>query len=116
MEIIRQLGEWLTPERYIASTRILSSLWTLADLVIVFYLIRIANLFRRYNAIATHKIPYLVLAFTVPFTALLPFAPTGYAFFRLELIITFPHFVLILYLLIANANIAASAFAKRAKI
>lgn len=115
MEIIRQISESLTPERYIISTRILSSLWTLADVIIVFYLIQIANLLRRYTGLAVHKIPYFILALTVPFAAMLPFAPTGFAFVKLEFAITFPHFLLIIYLLVGNANVGAAALNKYAR-
>lgn len=107
--MLYSLGEAFTPEAYLILTRIQGSLWTLADFVIVLYLIRIVNVLRRYLGRRPHVISYVVLAGTVPFALLLPIAPTGVAFFRLELVVTIPHFLLILFLLATNMRIVVEA-------
>ena len=112
LDLLREAGDWFRGEPYIISTRVVSSLWTFADIVIVLYLIRIGNLFRRHVGQRTHRISYGVLAATVPFAAMLPFVRTGMAFVRIEFIVTLPHFALILYLLIANASLVARSFAR----
>ncbi len=112
LDLLREWGEWFRGEPYIVSTRVVSSLWTLADIVIVFYLIRIGNLFRRHAGERPHRISYGILAATLPFAAMLPFVRTGMAFVRIEFIVTLPHFALILYLLVANANLVARSFAR----
>ena len=114
LELLRELGDWFRGEPYIVSTRVVSSLWTLADIVIVLYLIRIGNLFRKHMGVRPHRIAYVILAATVPFSAMLPFVRTGIAFVRIEFIVTLPHFALILYLLVANANLVARSFARYA--
>lgn len=115
LEFVRAIGGTFSPEAYLVLTRIQGSLWTLADFVIVFYLIRIADLMRLYIGHRRHRFSYAVLAATLPFALLLPFAPTGGAFFRLELLVTVPHFLLILYVCAADPRHAARALAKRVR-
>ena len=59
--------------------------------------------------IRLHRFSYLVLAATVLFVPFLPFAPNGAFLFLLELFITLPHFLLLLYLCAADMNPAAKA-------
>ena len=113
LDIVRSVGESFSPEAYLALTRIEGSLWTLADFVIVYYLLKIANLLRAYIGHRRHRVSYFVLAATVPFALLLPVAPSGAAFFRLELLVTIPHFLLILYVCLGDVGIAARAFYMR---
>lgn len=44
---LQSMGNAFTPEMYLFWTRIECSAWTLADVVIVFYLIRLANSARK---------------------------------------------------------------------
>lgn len=113
IDALNSLGESFTPDAYLFLTRIQGSLWTLADFVIILYLIRIANVLRRYLRRRAHIVSYVVLACTAPFALLLPIAPTGLAFFRLELVVTVPHFLLILYLLASNMQIVVEAVNRR---
>ncbi len=108
-EWLAKAGGWFTPEQYLLWTRVEGLAWTLADLVIVWYLLRLGNLCRASMGRRQHRIAYAVLAMTLPFVALLPFAQTGMAFFFLELLVTIPHFVLIVYALLTDAPIAAQA-------
>ncbi len=113
MEVVREFGAGVNADLYMTMTRVLSTGWTFADLAIIVLLIRTFNILRLYISIPTHKIPYVVLGITVPFSIALFFANSGWTFFYLELVITFPHFFLILYLLIANRQVTTRAFAKR---
>lgn len=101
-EWILELGRQFAPGEYLALTRIQGILWTAADYVIVVYLLRGANLIRGHVERRNHRVPWLALAATVPFALGLLIAPDGNAFFRLELVVTIPHFALILYTLAAN--------------
>lgn len=110
LDFVRRVGELFSPEAYLMLTRIEGSLWTLADFVIVCYLLKIADLLRVYVGRRRHRLSYFVLAATVPFALILPVAPNGTAFFRLELMVTIPHFLLILYVCLGDIQIAAKAF------
>lgn len=107
LEIVRAIGEHFSPETYLVLTRIEGTIWTLADMVIVLFLFLNANLLRRHLGCRRHRFSFLLLGATVPFAMLLPFAQTGMAFFRLEVIVTMPHFALILYGCFANAPLVA---------
>lgn len=101
-ELILWLGAQFSPEQYLFWTRIQCLAWTAADLVIVFYAIRIANLGRSMARQAPHRIPYGILAATIPFIPFVTIAATGWGIFLLELAITIPHFCLLVYLGVAN--------------
>ena len=81
--------------------------WTLADLLIIFFLIRLSNQARSVTRIRPHRFSYAVLGFTA---ALLPFvaiSPGGGLLFLVELGITVPHFLLLCYLLTVNIGVYA---------
>jgi hypothetical protein len=109
--MIAWMGHAFTASDYIFWTRIQCSAWTLADLAIVFYLIRLANVARRELGIRRHSISLGVLLATVPPSIAVPFMTTGSSVFLLELAVTVPHFLLILYILTADARHFASALA-----
>ncbi len=98
--MIAWLGGWFSPEQYLHWTRIQCCAWTAADFVIVFSLIRLADLARRLCGAPGHRGAYAALLTTLPFALCVPFARTGGQIFVLELLITVPHFALILYVAI----------------
>lgn len=100
--VVEWMGGHFSPEAYLFWTRVQCLAWTAADVVIVFFLIRLANLGRELLDVRGHVVPYWVLAATLPPVAGVVLAPHGRAIFGWELLVTVPHFVLILYLLAAN--------------
>ena len=107
--LLNAMGNAFTPEMYLFWTRIECSAWTLADVVIVFYLIRLANAARKVLNRDPHVFSYLVLAVTIPLAAFIPLAPTGGVILLIELAVTIPHFLLILYVLAKDARSFAAA-------
>lgn len=112
LEWVNAIGGRFSPEQYLFWTRLQASLWTVADIVLVFYLLRTANLARTLVDRRRHWVPYIMLAMTLPFASVLPFAPTGRVIFRVELLVTVPHFLIILYVLARNMQVFAAALAK----
>ena len=106
-DIILWLGQHFSPEQYLFWTRIQCVAWTAADVVIVFSLLQIANLGRRLLARRPHRIPFLILAITVCGVPFVIFAASGWRIFVLELLITIPHFLLILYIAVADFRFLA---------
>ena len=104
MNLLEWAGQF-GPEQYLFWTRIQSVAWTSADLVIVFYLIRCANLARGVLERRPHRVSYVVLGMTALLAPCLFAAGSGRLIFALELVITVPHFLLILYLIAANARV-----------
>lgn len=101
-EVIVWMGHHFTPEQYLFWTRVQCVAWTTADLVIVFYLLRIANLGRYALNVRPHRWSYMVLSITacgIPFIAT---AGAGWRIFGLELLVTVPHFLIILYVAAAD--------------
>jgi hypothetical protein len=115
LDAIRSIGSTFSSEEYLFWTHVQGSMWTLADIVIVFYLIRIANLFRAYLDRRIHRGAYVVLAATIPFALFLPLTKTGTDFFYLELAVTVPHFLILLYVCIGDASITLEAIGKRVR-
>jgi hypothetical protein len=104
LNLLAFLGAYFTPEQYLFMTKLQCLLWTAADVVIVYYLIQIANLARGHLNMKKHLAPFIVLGCTLFLIPLVPIAKTGNAIYTLELLITIPHFLLILYILAANTK------------
>ena len=104
IDALMQAAASFTPEQYLWWTRLQCIAWTSADAVIVFALIRLANAARALQGKPPHLFPYLLLGFSLIFAPLVFIAPTGRLVFFLELLITVPHFLLILYVLAVNRN------------
>ncbi len=105
IETMAKLAASFSPEQYLWWTRLQCIGWTSADAVIVVALIRLANAARALEGSTQHIFPYLVLGFSLLFAPLVFVAPTGRLLFFLELLITLPHFALILYLLGVNHRV-----------
>lgn len=103
-------AEAFTPETYLVWSRVQGSLWTAADFVICWYLLRLGNLARTICGKRLHRVSFLVLFATAPFALFIPVAPNATAFYRLELIVTIPHFLIILYVFVADWRWAWAAY------
>jgi hypothetical protein len=111
LDWVHAIGRHFSPEAYLFWTRIQATAWSVADLMIVFYLIRITNLCRTVTLRRSHRFSYVILAVTIPLVVLLPLARTGTDVLRLELCITIPHFLIMLYLMMADARGVSEALA-----
>jgi len=100
-----------SPEQYLFWTRWQCLAWTLADLLMVYLLIRLSNLARSAVQHPPHRIAYALLGMTALLTPLVLFAPNGGMLFVIELGITVPHFFLLGYLLAANVRVYAAFLA-----
>ncbi len=100
-----------SPEQYLFWTRWQCLSWTLADLFIVLFLIRLSNQARRIVDRPPQRFPYLVLLFTAALVPFLVHSPNGGLLFLVELGITIPHFLLLCYLLTANIRVYAEFLA-----
>lgn len=113
LELVQSIGSAFTHEQYMFWSRIEGTLWTCADVVLIVYLIRTTNLFRDYLGLRLHRGSYVVLGITLPFAALVPVVGDARMFYYLELAVTIPHFLLILYLCIGDAGKALRALSSR---
>lgn len=108
---ISLLGSHFDADTYLFWSRIEGSLWTVADIVLCFYIIRIANLLRQPLGLRPHILPYVLLALTLPIAVFIPIVPHGHAFFRIELAVTLPHFAILVYILAINLRHGPSMLA-----
>jgi hypothetical protein len=109
---IAWMGNAFSPEQYVFWTRIECTAWTLADVVIVFYLLRIGDLARAAARRERHRVSYVVLAATLPPAAVIPLEPGGQFIFLIEVLVTVAHFLIILYALAADAALYKDLFLK----
>lgn len=110
---VQGAGGLFSPEAYVLWTRVQCTAWTAADLVIVFVLIRLGDLVRVASGRQPHRVSYLVLLLTVPLAVAIPFSARGLAIFALELMVTIPHFLIILYVIAADSRLALPYLARR---
>ena len=108
-EFVESIGTRFSHEQYLYWTRIEGTLWTLADLLIAWTMIRTGNLVRGYVGARPHRISYLILLATLPGAAYIPVVDSGRLFFQLELAVTIPHFLIILYVCAFDARIGLRA-------
>lgn len=106
---IHWIGARFSPEEYLFWTRVQCLAWTAADVVIVYHLLRFANLARRAAGARPHVASFVALWATLLFVPGVVVMPTGRGIFILELIITVPHFLIILYVLAFDAGMLARA-------
>jgi hypothetical protein len=111
-ELILAMGRHFSPEQYLFWTHAQCLAWTAADLCVVYFLLRLANLARSLLGRRLHRGSYGVLALTALLAPLVPMAHTGWTIFVLELAITIPHFALILYVIAAAAKYIPEALRK----
>ena len=102
--VIMWMGSRFSPEQYIFWTRIQCTAWTLADILIVYYLLRIGDLARSFLKVERHKVCYVIWLATLPLAATIPFLTSGRHVFAVELLVTLPHFLIILYALAADGR------------
>ena len=100
--LLSMLGVYYSAEQYLFMTKLQCMLWTSADVVMVIYLTRIANLARKQLGKSLHVMPYVVLGITMLFVPFVPIAESGSLIFKLEMLITVPHFILLIYVLAVN--------------
>src|SRR5690606_30537305 len=79
---------------------------------ICWYLLRLGNLARAVAGVRLHRVSFAVLFATLPVAALIPVATNATAFYRIELIVTIPHFLLILYVFLVDWKWAWAAYRK----
>lgn len=108
-EFVEYIGTRFTQEDYLYWSRIEGSLWTLADIVIAFCLIRMGNEARGFLGVRKHRLSYVLWLCTLPAAAFIPFVQSGMTFFRLELAVTIPHFLIILYICAVDARVGLRA-------
>lgn len=101
-----------SPEQYLFWTRWQCLAWSLADLLIVFFLIRLSNQARVVVQRPAHRYSYVLLGFTAALVPFVVMAPSGGLIFLLELGITVPHFLLLCYLLTVNVRVYAMFLAE----
>jgi len=109
---IQWLGSQFSPEQYVFWTRIECTAWTLADVLIVFGMLRIADIARAVAGVERHRISYVVLMATLPLAVVIPIEPTGTFVLFLEILVTIPHFLIILYVMARDARLFAAALKK----
>jgi hypothetical protein len=108
-ELVEYLGNRFTHDHYLFWSRVEGTLWTAADIVIAWSLIRMGNLARAFVHVRLHRFSYAILLATLPLAAGIPFVDSGRMFFQLELAVTIPHFLIILYVCAVDARVGLRA-------
>jgi hypothetical protein len=105
------LPDHFTAADYVAWSRIQATAWTAVDFVLILGLLQLSNTARPHFGRRRHVASYAILFLTLLPALALPFVPHGLALFRLELAITVPHFLLILYLIASDWKVVNQVIA-----
>lgn len=109
-DLILYAGSCFSAGQYLYWTRIQCMAWTVADIALILALLRLANLCRAITGARKHIFSYIVLFMSAMLAPLVLWAPNGSVIFALELLITVPHFLIILYVLASGRVIFAQAW------
>ncbi len=100
MDILSQALMWIgthfTAEAYLTSTKAQGLLWSAADIVLVFAFLRIADVLRAREGVASIRWRYIILAGTALLTPLLALAATSRQILVLESVICGTQFLLLI--------------------
>lgn len=111
-KLILLIGRSFTRAEYIRLTVMQGLIWSLADIFLVFCLLKLTNLIRSRNGKRTTVIRYLLLALSALLTPLLIFFPEPGSFFMLESIIFGIQYMILLYTLIVDSRMVMSELKK----
>jgi len=106
--VIERIGGLFSPEQYLFWTRIECIAWTAADVALIFAMLRLGDLARRAAGREPHRVSYIVLALTLLAALGVPLSPNGRMIFLAELAVTIPHFLIIIYVLVADLRAGAA--------
>ena len=108
--VIEWMGSAFSPQQYVFWTRIQCTAWTVADILIVYYLLRIGDVTRMFLKVDRHRVCYVIWLATLPLAVTIPFLTRGSHIFLIELLVSVPHFLIILYVLAADARYLVVSF------
>ena len=102
--LILWAAEWFGEKEYMRVTKIEGVLWTVADLVLVFYLLRLADHVRKKDGQTKATVRWTVFFITLLASPFLLLTSEPASFFRLEIVICTTHFLVILYSIVMEGR------------
>ncbi|MFH1490331.1 MAG: hypothetical protein ABII06_15605 [Pseudomonadota bacterium] len=99
-DMLLWLSRHFTTETYLFYTRIQGVLWSIVDLVLIFFLLKMIELAGRKKGRKRIRFRYLLLLFTAVLVPFLSFVGTSKTFFLLESVICGIHFSILIYIVI----------------
>lgn len=105
LDALIHLAGRFTPEQYLYWTRIQCTAWTLADVVIVVLVLLLCNRVRAAVGLRAHVFSFAVVGGTLCFLPGIWFVQQGWAIFFIELAITVPHFLILIYAALLNLHL-----------
>ncbi|MDY7034474.1 MAG: hypothetical protein SVY10_21560 [Thermodesulfobacteriota bacterium] len=114
MTYVEDIFLWLrtvfTIDVYMISTKIQGILWSIADVILVFFLLKISDIIRTRTGKRRIISRYVLLYLTAFATPLLVFTKTPHQFFLLESIVCGTQFAILVYTIFAERRGAMDFF------
>ena len=101
-DILLWVSQNFTTEIYLFSTKIQGIIWSIVDIVLIYFLLRIIDLARAKIKMKRILFRYFFLLFSVVLTPFLVFVQTARVFFYLESIICGIHFSILVFIVFAE--------------
>ena len=111
LDALLELPTRFSAEQYLYWTRIQCSAWTFADALIVLFVLLLCNRVRGALGRRTHVFSFAALGASLLFAPLIWIVKDGWSIFFVEILITLPHFLLLLYAAIANLRLCPAYLA-----
>lgn len=87
-------------------------LWSISDVFMIFFFIKLVNIIRDWGNMEKYKIMYYLLFFSFAITFLLLFATTLFYFFVIEIVVLSIQYFIVIYLCLRDYRLILNAFIK----
>jgi hypothetical protein len=107
-----EIGKNFSTEAYVLTTKIQGILWSVSDIIIIYFMLKIASLIREKNRKKKIFVRYVFLWLSAILVPFLVFTTTPKQFFILESVIFGLQFAVIIYSVITETKDALKFFRK----
>lgn len=110
--ILFEIGKNFSTEAYMLTTKIQGILWSISDIIIIYFVLKIASLIREKNQKKKIRFRYIFLWLSAVLVPFLLFAVTPRQFFILESVIFGLQFSVLIYSVFAETKDTVTFFRK----
>ncbi|NOZ80985.1 MAG: hypothetical protein GXP63_04900, partial [DPANN group archaeon] len=90
---------------FLRLARIEGILWSIADVFLVFFVLRVADVFRRHHHLETHRRLYVLLFLSFLFSSLLLIVQDLFSYLMVEIVVLDIQYFILIYVIIRNRGL-----------
>ena len=102
----------ISPELFLQLAKIEGILWSISDVCLIFFVLKLVDVIRKYNDIQTYKKLYYLLFFSFAITPLLLLTPNLFWYLIIEIIVLDIQYFILIYIFLKNRKLIWETFKK----